>query len=145
MTDSIEKSIDMADEFERELVMLNNEGLKHNPLRLEYEAKVRELSDLRDKMMRSGMPEEDMAKALHMERRRLGEIYKDAAPPLFRQYILYATEKKYGDPLGPDYEALKRSKSDEQIIASATRPIKDLDSRLTVDGFKEWYKKIYEK
>ena len=39
-----------------------------------------------------GMAKEDVAKELHKKRRQLGKIYKDAAPPLFKEYILYATE-----------------------------------------------------
>lgn len=132
-------------EFARELNILESDGLKSNPLRLEYERKVKELSELRDRMTAEGVSEAAMAKTLHFERRRLGEVYKDAAPPLFREYILYATEKRYGDPLGPDYEALRNVKNDEQIIESATRPIKDLDKRLTVNGFKEWFENVCKK
>jgi len=88
---------------------------------------------------------ENIAKILHERRRELGKIYKDAAPPLFREYILYATEKKYGDPLGPDYESLKKRKTAEEIIESATRPIEDLNNRLTIEGFAEWFRQTYKK
>lgn len=145
MTRLLESSEYMEDEFAKELSILESDGLKSNPLRLEYEKKVKELSLLRDRLVTEGVSESDMAKILHYERRRLGEVYKDAAPPLFREYILYATEKKYGDPLGPDYEALKKIKNDEQIIGSAVRPIKDLDTRLSVEGFIEWYENTYKK
>lgn len=50
-------------------------------------------------------------------------------------------ERKYGDPLGPTYEMLRKRKTPEQIMESASRTIQDLSDRLTVDGFKEWYEK----
>lgn len=69
--------------------------------------------------------------------------YKLAAPPLFREYIYYATEKKYGDPLGPSYEELIKTRTNRQIIESASKPIENLDTRLTADGFREWFYNIY--
>lgn len=67
----------------------------------------------------------------------------NSAPPLFREYIWYATAQKYGDLLGPDYEALCRRKTPAQIIESASRPIDDLNNRLTLDGFKQWFEEVY--
>ena len=135
----------MEREFEQELNALREHGLKTNPLRLEYELKVHELSDFRETLFAKGESEEAIAKKLHECRRELGRVYKNAAPPLFREYILYATEKKYGDPLGPDYESLRRKKSVEDIIKSATRPIDNLDNRLTIEGFVEWFQQTYKK
>ena len=77
---------------------------------------------------------------MHEQRRTLGMEYKEAAPPLFREYIYAATEQKYGDPLGPTFEMLRQTKTLAQIIASASRPIEDLDNRLTMDGFRKWYR-----
>lgn len=74
-------------------------------------------------------------------RRSLGHIYKEAAPPLFCEYIYDMTERKYGDPLGLTYEMLRKKKTPEQIMESASRPIKNLNDRLTIGGFKEWYEK----
>lgn len=54
-----------------------------------------------------------------------------AAPPLFRENIDAATAEKYGDPPRPTYEALRKTKSDRQIIESASRPIEYPDDRLT--------------
>ena len=31
-----------------------------------------------------------------------------------------------------------------QIIESATRPIEDLNNRLTLDGFKDWFDDVYK-
>jgi len=135
----------MEAQFKKEMRELKENGLKTNPLRLEYERKVAELSKMRDDLFGDGRAIEDIARSLHERRRELGRIYKDAAPPLFREYILYATEKKYGDPLGPDYESLRLRKTSEQIIESATRPIDDLDKRLTTDGFETWFYEVYMK
>ena len=85
------------------------------------------------------MPPEQIARTLHEERRELGRLYKQAAPPLFREYIYYATAGKYGDPLGPGYETLRERKSPEEIIESASRPIADLGDRLSLEGFRRWY------
>jgi len=129
----------MKEEFERELKLLREGGLKNNPLRREYEQQVRDLSAYRDALASAGESKEVIARLFHEKRRELGKIYKDAAPPLFREYILYATEKKYGDPYGPDYESLCKRKTIEEMIDSSTRPIKNLDDRLTYEGFIEWY------
>lgn len=133
----------MENEFERELKLLRSGGLKDSELRLEYERKVRGLGTFRDLLRASGSSEEETAKKLHNERRRLGKEYKDAALPLLREYILYATENKYGDPLGPDYETLRKYKTAAEIIESASRPIRDLDERLSIDGFIKWYHEVY--
>ncbi len=135
----------MESEFMEELNLLRKDGLKTNLLRLEYEEKVRKLQSVRERLFQEEKPIEEIAKILHSKRRQLGKEYKDAAPPLFREYIFYATEQKYGDPLGPSYEVLRKDKTPEQIIASSVRPIQNLDHRLTVDGFVEWFYQTYQK
>lgn len=129
-------------EFEHELQMLLTDGLKDNPLRKEYEAKVAGLAEVARELLAQGLSEEEVARLLHHKRRELGVQYKHAAPPLLQEYIYYATAKKYGDPLGPSFEDLCRKKSYAEIIASSSRPIADLDKRLTVEGFKEWFEKV---
>ena len=57
------------------------------------------------------------------------------------EYIYAATAAKYGDPLGPDYESLRRRKSCAEVIEAAARPIKNLDERITIEGFREWYRR----
>ena len=114
-------------------------GLKTSPLRLEYENKVHELRSIPAKRGAEGFSEDQIARVMHEKRRELGRQYKEAAPPLFREYIYEATEAKYGDPLGPTYEMLRKKKTGKQIIESASRPIKDLDNRLTLEGFQQWY------
>ena len=83
----------------------------------------------------------EIARQMHERRRELGKRYKEAAPPLFREYIYAATAAKYGDPLGPTFEMLRKKKSCREIIDSAFRPIRDLDDRLTLEGFRSWYLK----
>ena len=134
-----------AAEFEQEWNRIQTEGIKDSSLRYEYEQKVHALKDLKEQLYKAGMPEPEMARLLHGKRRELGRIYKEAAPPLLRDYIYYATARKYGDPLGPDYEALRKKKTDREIIESASRPIDNLDNRLTIDGFRQWFLEVYKK
>ena len=127
------------EEFEREWNLLLNQGLKDSPLRKEYEDRVAALKDLPEILLAEGNTEYQAARIMHEIRRELGREYKEAAPPLFREYIYNATASKYGDPLGPTFDQLAVVKSCAQIIASASRPIKDLDDRLTMDGFRKWF------
>ena len=131
----------LDEEFLKELKLLKENGLKDSPLRLEYEEKVRNLKDLETVLRKQGLPEKEIAYTLHNKRREIGKVYKEAAPPLFQEYIYIATANKYGDPLGPTFEQLAERKTYAQIIESSSRPIADLDNRLTVDGFIEWYRK----
>lgn len=57
------------------------------------------------------------------------------------QLIIFMPQQqaKYGDPLGPTFDMLRRTKSCREIIESASRPIENLDNRLTFDGFRAWY------
>lgn len=132
-------------EFEREWARIQSEGIKDSSLRHEYEQKVHALKELKEQLYREGMLEPEMARLLHGKRRELGRIYKEAAPPLLRDYIYYATARKYGDPLGPDYEVLRQKKTDREIIESASRPIDNLDNRLTVEGFRKWFLEVYRR
>jgi len=128
------------EEFLKELKLLKENGLKDSPLRLEYEEKVRNLKDLEMELRKQDLSEKKIAYTLHNKRREIGKIYKEAAPPLLQEYIYVATANKYGDPLGPTFEQLAERKTYAEIIESSSRPIEDLDNRLAVDGFIEWYK-----
>ena len=127
------------DEYERELEEIGKLGLKDNPLRLAYEKEVHALGRIPRILESKGYSEEQIAQIMHEKRRELGRQYKDAAPPLFREYIFAATAAKYGDPLGPTYEMLREKKTCLEIIESASRPIENLDDRLTLDGFQRWF------
>ena len=128
------------DEYERELEEIGKLGLKDNPLRLAYEKEVHALRRIPQGLESKGYSEEQIAWILHEKRRELGRQYKDAAPPLFREYIFAATAAKYGDPLGPSYEMLQKKKTCREIIESASRPIENLDDRLTLEGFQRWFR-----
>ena len=126
------------DEFEREIELIRSQGIKSSPLRMGYEREVAALRTLPEKLRSEGYDEEQIARIMHGRRRKLGRLFKEAAPPLFREYIYAATAAKYGDPLGPAFEMLRERKSCQQIIESSSRPIEDLDDRLTLDGFVKW-------
>lgn len=126
-------------EFENEVEQIKETGIKNNCLRLAYEEKVRTLKDVPQKLRTQGLSEESIAREMHKLRREIGRQFKEESPPLFREYIYAATAAKYGDPLGPTYEMLREKKTCRQIIESATRPIEDLDDRLTLEGFQTWY------
>ena len=130
---------ELDSEFEKEWKLLQKSGVKDSSLRNEYEEKVAELHKLPQKLCAEGKNEEEIARIMHQTRRELGRQYKLAAPPLFCEYIYAATEAKHGDPLGPTFEMLCKKKSYQQIIESASRPIENLDNRLTLEGFREWY------
>ena len=127
------------DEFEAELQQIRQGGLKDSALRLAYEREVAALRELPQRLRAEGMTEEHIARTMHQARRELDRQYKLASPPLFREYIYAAAAAKYGDPLGPSFEALRETKTCGQIIESASKPIEDLDDRLTLDGFQTWY------
>lgn len=100
-----------------------------------------DLALLPPKLQAEGKNEEEIARTMHTARRELGRQYKEAAPPLLREYIYAATAAKYGDPLGPDYVSLRRRKSCAEVIEAAARPIKNLDERIIIEGFREWYRR----
>lgn len=134
-----EKAIINEAAFEEEYKLLSETGIKENSLRREYEQKVAALKGLAAELEAQGLSDAAVAKTLHDKRRSIGMEYKKAALPLFREYIYYATAKKYGDPFGPTYEELRKRKTDREIISSACRAIEDLDNRLTLDGFRVWF------
>lgn len=131
-------------EFETEVEQIKKMGLKNSSLRLAYEEKVRALERVPQQLRSEGLSEEQVAQEMHRLRREIGRQFKEAAPPLFREYIYAATAEKYGDPLGPTYEMLRKKKTCQQIIESAARPIENLDHRLTLEGFQRWYLKSTE-
>ena len=98
-------------EYEKEIALIEKMGLKTSPLRLEYEKKVHELRRMPEKLKAEGYTEDQIARAMHEMRRELGRQYKEAAPPLFREYIYEATAEKYGGPLGTTYEMLREKKT----------------------------------
>ena len=55
----------MDSEFQRELALLQQNGLKTNPMRLAYEEKVRGLQALKEELLAQGCPTEELAHRLH--------------------------------------------------------------------------------
>ncbi len=129
--------------FREILEQLRETGFKKSPLRLAYEREVHDLARVRRELERAGVSQAELARRLHGLRRACGKRFKEASPPLVREYVYYATARKYGDPLGPDYDALRRRKTDAEIIESASRPIRDLDDRLNEADFRAWYEEVY--
>ncbi|KAA3653744.1 MAG: hypothetical protein DWQ11_07135 [Proteobacteria bacterium] len=78
-------------------------------LRLEYEVVVkRRVGGLVDGMRKAGKSDEEIARAASLERRRIGQDFKDKTDPDLRKIIYQRNQNTYGDPLGPTYEDLKR-------------------------------------
>lgn len=120
---------------------LQGDGFKNNPLRQEYEEKVRALKAVGEQFLKERKPEEWVARTLHQMRRDLGVEYKEATPQPLRDYIYEVNRERYGDELGPTYEylTLERGKSNKDIIDSASRPNPDIDRLLS--GFKDWLRR----
>jgi RHS repeat-associated protein len=73
-------------------------------------------------MRAAGRSPEEIARALHAERRALGEQFKNLTPESKRLEIYERNMQLYGDKLGPSIDWLRaQGKSWEQIIESATR------------------------
>lgn len=73
-------------------------------------------------MRMGGARSDEIARALHAERRAIGQRYKDLTPQPLRDQIYSRNLEKYGDPLGPSIDYLRRAgKSWDDIIESAKR------------------------
>jgi hypothetical protein len=77
-------------------------------MRLEYEVAVKRIGDNITAMRKAGKSEEEIAKWANEERRSVGRKFKDATDPDLREIIYKRNTEKFGDPLGPSYEDLKR-------------------------------------
>ncbi|MBD1558047.1 type IV secretion protein Rhs [Vibrio sp. S9_S30] len=91
-------------------------------LRQQYVSKVNALAIKAAEMRKAGVSSEDIARALHGERRALGVEYKNLTPSNMLEKIYSRNIEKYGDKLGPSIDYLRgRGKSWDDIIESATR------------------------
>ena len=100
-------------------------------LRSRYEAAVVALCTQVAAMRGDGASPETIARAVHVERRRLTGAFKALTPEPWRSRIRTRTLAAYGDPVGPTIETLRvRGKSWNDIIDSAIRP----GSRPSIDG-----------
>jgi hypothetical protein len=91
-------------------------------LRQQYVDAVTGLANKVPGMRKAGMSSEQIARALHTERRALGEQFKNVTDPKMLEQIYQRNLAKYGDTLGPTIDWLRaRGKTWEQIIESASR------------------------
>lgn len=92
------------------------------PLRGAYVKAVSELKPMADSLRAAGADTEAIARALHAERRAIGEQFKALTPADKLAEIYQRNLQKYGDKLGPTVDWLRaQGKSWDQIIESATR------------------------
>ena len=92
-------------------------------LRSRYEAAVAALRAQVIAMRQAGAPAEEIARAVHAERRSIAAHFKQQTPEPFRSLIQRRTLAIYGDPIGPTIEHLRAlGRSWDDIIDSATRP-----------------------
>ena len=93
------------------------------PLRQEYVTNVVSLRYKVPIMRESGMSSEQIARALHAERRALGVKYKNLTPADELARIQARNLRVYNDELGPSIDWLRaRGKTWDDIIESASRP-----------------------
>jgi hypothetical protein len=93
-----------------------------HPLRQAYVDAVSELKPMADSLKMAGADIEALARALHAERRAIGEQFKALTPADKLAEIYERNLQKYGDKLGPTVDWLRaHGKSWDQIIESATR------------------------
>ena len=120
---------------------LQGDGFKNNPLRQAYENEVAGLKAYGEKLLASGMSEEQVARTLNQARRDLGIKYKNATPQPLRDYIYEINMGRYGDKLGPTYDWLVSEKgaTNMDIINSSSRPNANIDKLLS--GFEEWLRR----
>ena len=128
-------------EIKRIINELKGDGFKNNPLRQAYESEVAGLKAYGEKLLASGMSEEQVARTLNQKRRELGIKYKDATPQPLRDYIYEVNMARYGDKLGPTYDWLVSEKgaTNMDIINSSSRPNSNIDKLLS--GFEEWLRR----
>jgi len=73
-------------------------------------------------MRQAGSSPEQIARALHAERNALKVRLREISPPEAVLRFEQRNIERYGDPIGPSIEQLRKAgKSWEQIIESATR------------------------
>ena len=92
-------------------------------LRWNYENAVSTLADKAAAMRKEGKSSEQIARALHADRRAL-EKHFESLTPVDKLADIHARQlERYGDKLGPSIDGLRaQGKSWEQIIESASRP-----------------------
>ena len=91
-------------------------------LRQGYADAVSELRDIGNSLRAAGVDSEQIARAMHANRRAIGEQFKALTPPDKLAEISARNLNKYGDNLGPSVDWLRsQGKSWDDIIESAGR------------------------
>ena len=92
------------------------------PLRQAYVNEVNNIVNVAEIAKKEGKNSEQIARIVHQLRREIGQKYKSLTPPEELVKITARNIDKYGDPLGPTIDYLrKQGKSWEDIIESASR------------------------
>ena len=127
---------DLVESFRHQVQNVSSVGASSSPLeiRMAYKNCVSKLSDLKEAIVQDPDlqdPEtmttradagEVLARTLHGERRKLGEVFKKATPWVLRQFVYARNWMKYNDIYGPTYESLiKKGKTTKDIAESAMR------------------------
>ena len=111
-------------------------SIKNHPLRQAYEEEVLNLKNIADDLRTQNKNATEIAQVLHQTRREIGIKYKDMTPSPLIDFIHYRNINEYGDPLGPTYNDMIRTRTPEQIINSASRPNTNIDK--LIPDFREW-------
>ena len=91
-------------------------------LRQGYADAVSQLRDIGNSLRAAGVDSEQIARAMHADRRAIGEQFKALTPPDKLAEISARNFNKYGDNLGPTVDWLRsQGKSWDDIIESAGR------------------------
>lgn len=107
-------------------------------LRLEYEQAARDLGTQADRMLASGVSEEQVARWAVAQRNQLKIEFRELTPPEMVAAQEQRNLRKYQDPVGPTADQLRaEGKSWMEMIKSSARPDgKDLDFHPTGFGNK---------
>ncbi len=94
------------------------------PERQAYLDDVGQMHKIYEEAKARGDSKENIGKMLQKMRREIGEKHKDLTPKEFREEIYKRNIDKYGDPLGPTVDWLRKKggKTWDEIIESALRP-----------------------
>lgn len=111
-------------------------AIRDQPLRRAYEAEVQGLKRHADEMVQAGLPDEQIARKLHEERRALSIKYQELTPEPLRSTIYKINQGRYGDPHGPSFDYLVRKNTRDghvdyqALIRGAYHPNRDVDKLL---------------
>ncbi|RYX97003.1 MAG: hemagglutinin [Comamonadaceae bacterium] len=95
----------------------------HMDVRTQYECAVHALGQQAAQKLSSGESDEQVAYWMVAQRNLLRRKFRGQTPPEILKVLEAKSLERYGDPLGPSIEQLRRDgKSWARIISSAGRP-----------------------